>query len=596
MATVNLSSKQKFAKGHEKPKNKKKTLHRILEYLLSHPIYFILSIILTITSSVLALFGPKFSGDAISALSGGKGNVEFDKVWYYSILLVIFYISSSLLSALLNIIMVHYSQSIVKRMRKDLFDHICLMPISFYDKNKTGDIISRISYDIDSVNTSISSDIITIANAIITIVGSFIMMLVIKPILVLVFVVTVPLSIVYTKIIQKKIRRCYRLRSKALGEMNGYAEEMISGMKSVKAYSNEKSVYDDFETFSNKACEAECLAEKTMSWNFPGINLINNLSLSLISIISAILFMNDLMTIGAIASFVLYSRKFSGPINEIANIYSDIESALAAGERVFEVLDLEIEKDNPDSCCVTDTLGAIRFENVKFGYSNDKEIIHNLSLDVEPGKLVAIVGPTGAGKTTIINLLMRFYDIQGGKIYLDGKDINIIKKKNLRQLYSMVLQETWLRKGSILDNVRYGNPNATLEEVKNACRNANIDDYIISLKNGYDTILDENGNNISKGQKQLLTIARAMLLDSKILILDEATSNVDTSTEMKIQEAMRKLMENKTCFVIAHRLSTIRNADVILVLKDGDVIEQGTHDELVKLNGFYSVLYNSQFE
>lgn len=597
-ASVNLSGKGKFSTSTAKPKNRKKALKRLLTYLLEHPIMFISALILMISSSVIQLFGPRFSGLAIKALAGEKGNVIFDEVWYYSFLLTGVYVVSAILSFILNIVMVYLSQRIVKKMRKELYDQIVSMPISFFDKHSTGDIISRMSYDVDTVNTSLSSDVVTISSSIISIVGSFIMMITIEPLLVLVFAVTVPVSVIFTKIMQKRLRKCYRLRSKTLGDMNGYAEEMITGLKTVKAYSNEEDILKRFEEFNEEASEAGCQAEKLAAWNGPGVNFINNLSLSLISVLGSIMYMFNFrnMDIGKISSFVLYSRKFSGPINEIANIFADIESALAASERIFDILDMQIETDNPDSNEVEDTTGALEFRHVAFSYTEDKEIIHDLNLEVKPGSLIAIVGPTGAGKSTIINLLMRFYDVSSGKILLDGVDINTIKKRSLRRLYSMVLQDTWLRKGTIRENICFGAKDASLEEVKAACAAANIDDYIESLPDGYDTMLSEGGSNISKGQKQLLTIARAMILKSKMLILDEATSNVDTSTEMKIQEAMRNLMLDKTCFVIAHRLSTIRNADTILVLKEGDIVEQGNHDSLIAKKGFYASLYNSQFE
>lgn len=595
--SVNLSGKGKMSHSTQKPKNRKKTLSRLFKYILEHKLMFFTGVILTILSSVLQLFGPKISGLAIKEMDVKvASSINLNNVYKYSIWLISVYILAAILSYLLSILMVSLSQKIIKDMRRELYNHIVSMPVSFFDKQSTGDIISRMSYDIDTVNTSLSSDVITIASSIISIVGSFIMMLTIEPLLVLVFAVTIPFSILYTRFMQKRLRAKFRLRSKALGEMNGYAEEMITGLKSIKAYSNEEDVLSKFEEYNDKATKITCEADILAGINGPGVNFVNNFSLAAISVISSIMYMNSLMDIGQISSFVLYSRKFSGPINEIANIFADIESALAASERIFEVLDLEEEADYDDSIELKDANGEIEFKNVKFGYLPNKEIIHGLNLHVDPGSLVAIVGPTGAGKTTIINLLMRFYDVSSGEILLDGTPINKYTRKSIRRMYSMVLQDTWLRKGTILDNVRYGKPDATLQEVQEACKAANIDDYIISLPNGYDTILNEGGDNISKGQKQLLTIARAMLLDNKMLILDEATSNVDTSTEMKIQDAMRRLMENKTCFVIAHRLSTIRNADTILVIKDGDIVEKGTHVSLIEQKGVYSSLYYSQFE
>lgn len=594
---VSLSGKGKMSNSTDKAKNKKATVIRLLSYVFKHKLMLIIAIILTILSAVLQLFGPYLTGKAIKELDVTIGSVNFSEIYFYSFLLITAYLISGILAYLLNILMVNFSQKIVLNMRDDLFRHIEQMPISFFDSNQAGDIISRMSYDIDTVNTSLSSDIVTIASSLITIVGSLIMMLTIEPLLVLVFVVTVPLSVLFTSMLRGRLKKKFKARSKALGEMNGYAEEAITGLKTIKSYSNEKNILERFETYNQNACNAYCEADCLAAWNGPGVNFINNVSLSLISILGSIMYMYSYrhMDIGKISSFVLYSRKFSGPINEIANLYSDLESALAASERIFDILDLKVEKDDIDSIEITSARGEIVFENVKFGYNPTKTVINNLNLHVSPGDVVAIVGPTGAGKTTIINLLMRFYDVNDGTIYLDGRNINTIKRSSLRKMYSMVLQDTWLRNGTIFDNVSYAANNASLDDVKKACEEANIADYINSLPNGYNTILNDGGDNLSKGQKQLLTIARAMLVPSNMLILDEATSNVDTRTEMQIQQAMVNLMKNKTCFVIAHRLSTIRNADIILVINNGDIVESGNHEDLISKKGFYYELYNSQF-
>lgn len=595
--SVNLSGKGKMSSSTEKAKNKKKTLKRLFSYILKYKGMLVTAIILTLLSSIPQIFGPHIIGLIINETNVSLGEVNFKVIYIYAIILIGIYILSGLLSFILNIIMIKLSQKICVKMREELFVHIENMPISFFDKSQTGDIISRMSYDIDTVNTSLSSDVVTIFSSLIAIVGSFIMMLTIEPLLVLIFVVTVPVSILFAKLIRKKMREKFKNRSITLGQMNSYAEEYITGLKTIKSYSNEKNILDKFKVYNNEASKAWCEADCLAAWNGPGVNFINNVSLSLISMLGSIMYMVSFrnMDIGKISSFVLYSRKFSGPINEIANIYSDIESALAASERIFDILDLEEENIIDGKVDLATTNGEIIFENVKFGYSKDKTIIENLNLKVKKGSQVAIVGPTGAGKTTIINLLMRFYDVDSGTIYLDGIDIKDINKRSLRKMYSMVLQDTWLKNASIFDNIKYGNKDASIEDVKKACMEANILDYIMSLPDGFNTILSEDGNNISKGQKQLFTIARAMLLDSKMLILDEATSNVDTKTEIEIREAMLKLQENKTCFIIAHRLSTIRNADIILVLNNGDIVEKGTHKELIESKGFYYDLYNSQF-
>ena len=423
------------------------------------------------------------------------------------------------------------------------------------------------------------------------------MMVVISPKLVLVFVFTVPLSICMTKLITSKTRPLFRLRSRKLGELNGFVEEMISGQKTLKAYHQEENTIAKFDGKNEEAVESYYRAEYYGSVTGPTLNFINNLSLSLISVFGALLYLAGSMSIGDISSFVLYSRKFSGPINEFANIISEFQSALAAAERVFLLLDeLPEPEDAPDAKELTNVEGNVRIEEVSFGYTEGTPIIKNLNLNADRGKLVAIVGPTGAGKTTLINLLMRFYDVGDGHIYVDNEEASQVTRKSLRKSYAMVLQDTWLFEGSIYDNIAYGKEGASMEEVVAAAKAAKIHSFIKRLPEGYNTILSDDGTNISKGQKQLLTIARAMLLESPMLILDEATSNVDTRTEIQIQQAMRKLMENKTCFVIAHRLSTIQNADVILVVNHGEIVEQGTHDELMKRKGFYHQLYRAQFE
>ena len=543
------------------------------------------------------MVGPKLSGTAISYLEGGKGKVNFEKVFYYAGIMVITFIIAAILSYFLAILMIHISQKVVHQMRKDFFESMSRLPISYFDHHPPGEIVSRISYDIDTVNTSLSNDLVQILTSIITVVVSFGMMFSISPVLVLVFVITIPLSILITKFMTDHTRPLFRKRSKALGNLNGFVEEMISGQKTIKAYHVEEITIEKFDKKNEEAVEAYYKADYFGSMVGPSVNFINNLSLALITVFGALIYLGGNISLGNISSFVLYSRKFSGPINEAANIISEFQSALAAAERVFQVIDEAREAaDLADAQELSDTQGDIKLENVSFGYTKDRTIISNLNLEAKPGSLVAIVGPTGAGKTTIINLLMRFYELDQGHIYVDGKDITSLTRKSLRKAYAMVLQDTWLFKGTIFDNIAYGKADATLEEVMEVAKKAKIHTYIESLPEGYQTIINEEGMNISKGQKQLLTIARAMLLDSKMLILDEATSNVDTRTEIQIQAAMRALMENKTCFVIAHRLSTIKNADVILVINNGNIVEQGTHETLLKRKGLYSRMYNSQFE
>ena len=511
--------------------------------------------------------------------------------------MILFYLLSSLFSYVLSVLMIRLSQKVVFQMREDVFRHLVELPVRYFDSHQTGDIISRISYDIDTVNASLSNDLLQVATSFITVVGSLIMMLAISPLLVLVFAVTIPISIVFTRYMTRKVRPLFRNRSLKLGELNGFVEEIITGQKTIKAYHQEQTMVGRFDVKNKEAVDAYYNADYYGSMTGPSVNFINNLSLSLISMFGAILFLFGKLGLGALSSFVLYSRKFSGPINEIANIISELQSACAAAERVFLLIDEPVEpEDVPGAAMLDHVRGSVEMEHIRFGYLPDKTVIQDLSLKAEPGNLVAIVGPTGAGKTTVINLLMRFYDPDAGHIHLDGKEIRQVTRKSLRLAYAMVLQDTWLFHGSIFDNIAYGKKNATREEVEAAAKAAKIHSYISRLPEGYDTILNEDGMNISQGQKQLLTIARAMLLDANMLILDEATSNVDTRTEIQIQEAMRTLMKGKTCFVIAHRLSTIQNADTILVVRNGDIVEQGDHHSLMERGGVYAGLYRSQFQ
>ncbi|MDE5700580.1 MAG: ABC transporter ATP-binding protein/permease [Lachnospiraceae bacterium] len=584
-------------KKYEKPRNRKGTILRLGSYMIQYKYLVLLALGLTVGSNLLALVGPMLSGYAIDAIEPGVGEVDFARVFYYAGLMVGFYVVSSILSYILAVLMIHISRKVVYQMRRDVFERLMKLPVGYFDTHQTGDIISRISYDIDTVNTSLANDLIQILTTLITVVGAFAMMIVISPKLILVFVFTVPLSVILTKGITGKTRPLFRLRSRRLGELNGFVEEMISGQKTLKAYHQEKNMIQKFDGKNEEAVEAYYRAEYYGSVVGPTVNFVNNLSLALVSMFGALLFLAGQMRIGSISSFILYSRKFSGPINEAANIMSELQSALAAAERVFHMIDEPMEAaDSQSASELENVVGNVLLENVSFGYTKEQKIIKNLNLHAAPGKLVAIVGPTGAGKTTLINLLMRFYDADDGKICVDNHNICDVTRASLRQSYAMVLQDTWLFEGTVFENIAYGKQGATLEEVIAAAKAAKIHSYIKRLPQGYDTVLTDEGTNISKGQKQLLTIARAMLLDAPMLILDEATSNVDTRTEQQIQQAMRSLMEHKTCFVIAHRLSTIQNADVILVVNHGEIVEQGTHGELMEREGFYYQMYRAQFE
>ncbi len=584
-------------KKYEKPKNRKGTILRLARYMVQYKYRVLFALGLTVASNLLALMGPMLSGYAIDAIEPGVGRVDFARVFYYAALMVIFYLVSSALSYVFSVLMIHISRKVVYKMREDVFTHLMELPVGYFDTHQTGDIISRISYDIDTVNTSLANDLVQILTTLITVVGAFSMMIAISPRLVLIFAFTVPLSTFLTKLITGKTRPLFRLRSRKLGELNGFVEEMITGQKTLKAYHQEENTIRKFDGKNEEAVEAYYRAEYYGSVVGPTVNFINNLSLTLVSVFGALLFLAGKMRIGSISSFILYSRKFSGPINEAANIMSELQSALAAAERVFNMIDEPAEMaDSENAVELCQVRGDVRLENVSFGYTKEQQIIKNLNLRAPHGKLIAIVGPTGAGKTTLINLLMRFYDVQDGYIFVDNREIRDVTRTSLRKGYAMVLQDTWLFQGTVFENIAYGRQNATLEDVVEAAKAAKIHSYIMRLPQGYDTVLTDEGTNISKGQKQLLTIARAMLLDAPMLILDEATSNVDTRTERQIQQAMRKLMEHKTCFVIAHRLSTIQNADEILVVNHGEIVEQGTHGALMERQGFYYQLYQAQFE
>ncbi len=582
--------------SHNKKKlNRKYIISRLWGYIYKYKQLAILALLLTVSSNVLALIGPALSGRAINAIEPGTGAVDFKRVFFYCSLMAVFYILSSVLSYILSRVMIKLSRNIVFRMRKEVFDRLMDLPVGYFDSHHTGDIISRISYDIDTVNASLSNDLLQICTSVITVAGSFLGMLMISPRLLLIFSVTIPVTIIFTKLRTAKVRPLFRLRSRKLGELNGFSEEMVSGLKTIKAYRREEAMIKRYDAVNEDAADAYYNADYYGSTVGPSVNFINNISLVLVSAGGAVLYLLSMLTLGDVSSFVLYSRKFSGPINEAANILSELQSAFAAAERVFSLMDeLPEKKDASGASALKDVKGSVRFEHVRFGYG-EREIIHDLSFSVKPGSTVAIAGPTGAGKTTIINLLMRFYDTDGGNIFIDGRDIKTLTRSSLRGAFTMVLQDTWLFGGTIAENIAYGSESASMDEVIKAAKAVRIHDYIMSLPDGYDTVLSDDGVNVSKGQKQLITIARAMLQNSPMVILDEATSNVDTRTELRIQEAMDRLTEGKTSFIIAHRLSTIQNADMILVIRNGDIAECGTHDELLKKGGVYSSMYKSQF-
>lgn len=591
----------------KKPKKDLKGIFlRLCGYVLRYWYLFIPAVVLTLLSNQLSLLGPRYSGDAIDAIAE-VGGVDFPEVWDNVIKMIVCYASSAVLSYVLAALMIFIGQKIVYTMRRELFEKLTKLPVGYFDMHPTGDIISRISYDIDTINSTLSHDLVQIMTSLYTVIGSLVFMWNISKPLIAVFAITVPCAILFTRFRSKKIRPLFSERSKKLGELNGYAEEMLSGCRTISAYEREDEISERFNKRNKDAMDAYYKADYYGCTMGPTVNFINNLSISLVMILGGILYLYSqngvaaegglfFITLGGVAQFVQYSRKFAGPINEFANILSEFQSAFSAAERVFRIIDEDAEaSDKENAKVLNDVEGDVEFKNVQFGYVPEKTILKGISFEADKGKTIAIVGPTGAGKTTIISLLMRFYDVTDGSITVDKNDSRDITRKSLRGAYTMVLQDTWLFCGSIYDNIAYGREGATLDEVKAAAKAARIDSYIESLPDGYDTVLTDDGINISKGQKQLITIARAMISNSQMLILDEATSNVDSRTEIKIQQAMSELMQGRTSFVIAHRLSTIQNADKIIVLQNGEITEIGNHDELMASGGFYSTLYNSQF-
>lgn len=576
--------------------NKKAAMVRLLRYFLSYKWRVLAAFLLMVGSNLFALLGPWLSGAAIDAVDLETG-VDFAAVGTYCLWMAIFYVASSALSYLLTVLMVRLSQTIVRAMRQDVFDKILSLPVGELDRVAAGDLINRISYDINTVNASLSNDILQAATGVITVIGAFIGMVLTSLPLLGVFVITIPISVFITVKRSRTVRPLFRRRSAKLAELNGFSEEMLSGLNTIRAYGREGEICAKFDEKNTEAADAYYAADYYGSLIGPSVNFVNNLGTVLISTAGSFFYLFGMISVGNISSFLLYARRFSGPINEFSNIMGEIQSALAAAERVFRLLDAPPEApDSPDAMELTDVRGDACFENVHFSYDGERTILSDLSFEAKAGQTIAIVGPTGAGKTTLVNLLMRFYDPQGGRILLDGKDVRSYTRRSLRAAFTMVLQDTWLFEGTIFENIAYGKEGATRAEVERAAREANIADLIEGLPQKYDTMVTDGGVNLSKGQKQLMTIARAMLSPAKLLILDEATSNVDTRTELLIRGAMARLMEGKTSFVIAHRLTTVRNADLILVVNGGDIVESGRHEELLRRGGFYSEIYNAQFE
>ncbi len=584
----------------EKPRDARGAARRVLRYLMDYRWLVALFLACALLSNLGNLMGPRFAGKAIGLAEAGyrlgPGHVDMEGVGRYALLMLACYGVGSVTGFLVNIGMMRVGRRVARQLRQDVFDKLMALPVGYFDRHQAGDIISRVSYDVDVVCTCLSTDVIQILTSTVTVAGSFAMMCAISPPLVLCMAATIPASILYTRRMGKKTRPLYARRSAAYGEMNGFAEEMFTGQRTILAYAQEDRVCEDFSRTNRAAAQAYREADGLGMIMGPTVGMISNFGLAAIGAGGAVLYMLGAVGLEQISSFVLYSRKFSGPINEISNIINEIFSALAASERVFRLLDQPEEvKDVYGAVERRDGTGHVRADGVSFGYVPGRTVLHDLSFHAEPGRTVAIVGPTGAGKTTIINLLMRFYDPDKGCIYVDGTENRAYAMDSLRRGYAMVLQDTWVFRGTIFDNIAYGKEDATMDEVVAAAKAARIHNTIMRLPQGYHTVITEDGGNISKGQKQLLTIARAMLYGTNMLILDEATSNVDTNTERQVQKAIRSLMAGKTCFVIAHRLSTIQNADHILVVDHGDVVEQGTHQSLMLQKGVYYQLYASQF-
>ncbi|MGB4138777.1 MAG: ABC transporter ATP-binding protein [Saccharofermentanales bacterium] len=583
-------------KTENRPRDYRKVFRGLIKYVKPEWSSFLAALALLLLSNVLALAGPRLSGEAVDAMGIVAGGVAFDIVLMKSFLMLGAYVGSAVLNYVMVRLLARTSKRVICRMRQDAFNQIIDLPLSYIDTHQAGDLVSRISYDLDVVSSAISQDIVVIAASLITVIGSLIMMFRMSVSLSFTFLILVPITVLFTMYRIKKTRPLFRKRSKKLGEMNGYVEEILFGQKTIAAYRKDSFFTEEFHSINEEASDAHYRADYQAALNGPSVTLISNLSLALVGMIGVSLFLKGSFTIGVLTSFILYSRRFSGPINEIAAIIAELQSGLSAAERVFTLLEQPPEPPDAEHALpLEDVRGVVEFDRVSFAYTPDQPVIRDFSVKTNPGELFAIVGSTGAGKTTLINLLMRFYDPQEGEILIDGKRLLDITRDSLRRSFAMVLQDTWLFQGTIRDNIAYGKPDATLEEIEQAAKAAHIASYVESLPNGYDSIISDSASNLSQGQKQLMTIARAMLLDTPMLILDEATSNVDSQTEIMIQDAMNKLVQGRTSFVIAHRLSTVRNADQILLLSDGQIVEQGTHEELLEKGEVYADLYQAQF-
>lgn len=587
----------------EKPKDLKGSIGKLFVYMGSFKIAVFCVMVFAVISTVFNVAGPKILGRATTALSEGlmgkiaqTGGIDFDFIGKILLLTLSLYVISSLFSFLQGYIMSGITQKVCYRMRKEISEKINRMPMKYFESRTYGEVLSRITNDVDTLGMGLNQSITQIITSVATMVGVLIMMLSISSLMTLIALVILPISVTLIGIVMKKSQKFFRSQQEYLGHINGQVEENFSGHLVIKAYNKEEDIIHEFNETNKILYDSAWKSQFLSGMMHPIMMFVGNLGYAGVALCGGLLAIKGVITIGDIQAFIQYVRNFTQPIQQIAQVANQVQSMAAAAERVFEFLNEEEEDqfaENPVS--TADLQGAVAFEHVKFGYKEDQIIIHDFSADIKPGQKIAIVGPTGAGKTTMVKLLMRFYDVNDGAIKIDGHNLKDFNRRELRDAFGMVLQDTWLFKGSIMENIRYGRLDATDEEVIAAARAAHAHHFIQTLPGGYDMELNEDASNVSQGQKQLLTIARAMLLDAKMLILDEATSNVDTRTEQQIQAAMRTLMKNKTCFVIAHRLSTIQNADNILVVRDGDIVEQGTHPALLEQGGFYASLYNSQF-
>ncbi|MFF2090445.1 ABC transporter ATP-binding protein [Paenibacillus sp. NPDC058174] len=589
----------------QKAKNFRGTLFRLVTYLKPHRFKLIFVLLAAVLSTVFSILSPDIMGKAVTELSKGvigriQGNpdahIDFDAVNLILLKLILLYVISSVFSYLQQYLMAGVAQRTVYDLRKQVNEKFARLPLKFYDSRTNGEILSRVVNDVDNISSTLQQSLTQFITSLVTLVGVIVMMLTISPLMTLIVFLTIPVSLVAAGIIAKKSQTYFVRQQAELGKLNGHVEEMYTGHKIVKAFGHENRSIAEFNEMNEKLYESGWRAQFVSGIIMPIMSLIGNIGYVFVSIVGGILVTKRAIEFGDILAFIQYTRQFTMPITQLANISNVIQSTIASAERVFELLDEEEqEPEASDAKSIASPRGAVRFDNVKFGYSADTVLIDHMNIDVKPGQTVAIVGPTGAGKTTLINLLMRFYELHEGRITIDGVPIDDMRRSGLRRMFGMVLQDTWLFNGTIRDNIAYGREGATEDEVVNAARAAHADHFIRTLPDGYETVLNEEASNISQGQKQLLTIARAILADPSILILDEATSSVDTRTEVYIQKAMNDLMKGRTSFVIAHRLSTIRDADLILVMNKGSIIEQGTHEELLAAGGFYADLYNSQF-